>query len=168
MADNDHQEGADLTQNAASRPATRRNMLKLGAVAVPAIATLSPSMAMASGGSGPQNGAGVSFRTCRADVPEKVDKWGRPAPDGVKVKYFNNQGSWGYKDDRNRFVKLYDEPEGKHYVGWQLDEYVDSRRIPSNANSPEDFQAHLEYLKNLKPGELGASCMMSMTANMKI
>lgn len=124
--------------------ATRRNLLRLGALGVPAIATMSPAFAQAQ----------VSIMKCQIPVPDpaNVGKWIRN--DGVLV-------ASGTKDS-------FPGP-ARNYTGQEILTMSRPNIKMTNGNtlSQSAFNAHVEYIKKLQRGTQGFTCFASI-ANRRI
>ena len=161
-----------------SAPSSRRHVLKLGAAAVPAIATLSPSMAMAQSG-----GAAVSLMACTVSMPQFVSANGHPVEArDVLRSTGNGQGSdknnKGFKsptgmyhlDVNNQPVVVYQGPPQGSYSGQQIKDSMESGNlVPPMGVEYEQYQAHVTYLNRVRNREIpgaGLTCLVSISGNM--
>lgn len=152
----------------AAGKASRRTLLRLGAVAAPAIVTLRP--AWASGGykgGDIGNGATTSLAMCQIPIDKVCDKNGKgydaygydmeAADDEGMVAY--GGGSSGKDQDKG---KCYAPPPKGYYYGQELIDYQQYGRLPDGVYNQKQFDAHLKYIKNLKPGQAGITCLTSL------
>ncbi len=145
---------------------SRRSVLKLGAVAVPAIATLSPSMAMATGGGG---GAAISLMTCTVPMDATwYDEFGYPVPEGTVIKGEHGPKPFFHRDKQKIWV--FRAPPGNAYSGQQLKDAFPGgfggARIPPAGVDSMQFDAHVAYLTNVRSGHVagaGLTCIVSLT-----
>ncbi len=131
MTDNNKQDEIDI----AAGKSTRRSLLRLGAVAVPAVVTLRPAWAKKSD----HGGAMASLAMCQIPIPHNVNKKGEPcAPD-----------------------EGFAPPRGGYYLAEELKE--DGPYSPiSRVDSKDQLKAHLKYIESLRPGDAGFSCYASI------
>ncbi|MEO0501052.1 MAG: hypothetical protein AAF205_10915 [Pseudomonadota bacterium] len=159
-------------EKSAAELSSRRRVLKLGAVAVPAVATLTPSMAMAQGG-----GAAVSLLNCTIPIPAKVGKDGIPVPEHKLSEIFVKNGKEYYRNDNNKRIRVFNGPvgntavHGAGYTGQQIKDSADRGWSPPyDANvSRKQFQAHLKYIQKVRSGSVpgaGLTCLVSLSANL--
>ncbi|MGB7404861.1 MAG: hypothetical protein WA906_04165 [Pacificimonas sp.] len=145
---------------------SRRSVLKLGALAIPAVATLSPSMAMAQTG-----GAAVSMMACTVPMPDMVDAQGRPIPQNKRHKIRSKNGVQFYKDGKNR-VQVFNGPPSGSYSGQELKDALDSGlSVPPAQVDPDQFDAHVRYLTKVRQGEIqgaGMTCLVSLTNSLNL
>lgn len=129
--------------------ATRRGMLRLGAIAIPAVATMSPAFA--------QSTTKISLLTCSIPVPDaaNVIKWIKA--DGTLVAS-RTTGSFpppasAYAGEA---ILTLTRPTNMRYYGNVLD-------LQNNTYvSTSAFNAHVEYIKKLTRGTSGFSCFASV------
>ncbi len=124
--------------------ATRRNLLRLGALGVPAIATMSPAFAQAQ----------VSILMCQI-----------PVPDGPNVgKWIATNGTLVAPNTANAFPG-----PSRPYTGQEI--LMMSRpniRMTNGVTLTQSaFNAHVEYIKKLQRGTQGFTCFASI-ANRRI
>jgi hypothetical protein len=138
----------------------RRRVLKLGAVAVPAIATLTPSMAMATGGG--VGGANISILACQVPIPDRIDEDGEVVPAHKNLHYDGHQAYYYENGKRGKKKYVFNAPYQGHYSGQEIkDGYLNNRYIHD-----AQFKAHVEYLQKMRnsgTGGAGISCLMSIT-----
>lgn len=151
---------------------SRRRVLKLGALAVPAVATLSPNMAMATygGGSGggtpPVGGAGVSLMACTVPMPEFIDEKGFPVDRREVVR--KSTGKYYRKDEKGNWLLVYSGPAEGSYSGQQIKDALTSWSPPPGVGQQE-FQAHVQYLTKVRYQQVngaGLTCLISLTSNL--
>ncbi|MEA3540165.1 MAG: hypothetical protein U9R73_13645 [Pseudomonadota bacterium] len=156
--------------------ASRRALLRLGAVAAPAVVTLRPAWATGGyhgGGGGGGGGATTSLAMCQIPIDKVCDKDGRgydaygydmdSADDEGMVAYSGGGyggGGGGYGGGGK--TKCYAPPPKGYYYGQELIDYQQSGRLPDGIYSTKQFDAHLKYIKNLKPGQNGFTCLTSL------
>ncbi|MHB9878379.1 hypothetical protein ACSMXM_01745 [Pacificimonas sp. ICDLI1SI03] len=136
----------------------RRRVLKLGAIAVPAIATLTPSMAMATGGG--VGGANISILACQVPIPDYIDENGEQVPPNKQLKTDYRGQAYYYKNGKK--VDVFNAPSQGHYSGQEIKDGYINRRYIHDAQ----FKAHVEYLQKMRnsgTGGAGISCLMSIT-----
>ena len=141
----------------------RRRVLKLGAIAVPAVATLSPSMALAQGGRGTVAGAAASIVSCDMAMGMPVDAAGNVVSPSVGNPVRTKKGR-NYLKVNGEDVEVFMPPPNNGYSSEALMEYHRTGAIPHD--DPRAFDAHLQYLKKVQntPGAAGYSCITSMTS----
>ena len=129
--------------------ATRRGLLRLGAIAIPAVATMSPAFA--------QSQTKVSLLTCSIPVPDtaNVSKWIKS--DGTLVAS-KTTGSFpppasAYTGES---ILTLTRPTNMRYYG-NVKDLQNNTYVSSNA-----FNAHVEYIKRLTRGTSGFSCFASV------
>jgi len=157
----------------AAGKASRRALLRLGAVAAPAVVTLRPAWATGGhhgGGGGGGGGATTSLAMCQIPIDKVCDKDGKgydaygydmdSADDEGMVAY--GGGGYGDKDKDKGKGKCYAPPPKGYYYGQELIDYQESERLPDGIYSHKQFEAHLKYIKNLKPGQEGFTCLTSL------
>lgn len=155
----------------AAGKASRRALLRLGAVAAPAVVTLRPAWATGGhhgGGGGGGGGATTSLAMCQIPIDKVCDKDGKgydaygydmsTADDEGMVAYGGGGSSTTSKDKG----KCYAPPPKGYYYGQELIDYEESGRLPDGIYSTKQFDAHLKYIKNLKPGQSGFTCLTSL------
>ncbi|WP_374594294.1 hypothetical protein [Sphingosinicella sp.] len=155
----------------AAGKASRRALLRLGAVAAPAVVTLRPAWATGGhhgGGGGGGGGATTSLAMCQIPIDKVCDKDGKgydaygydmsTADDEGMVAYGGGSSSTTSKDKG----KCYAPPPKGYYYGQELIDYEESGRLPDGIYSTKQFDAHLKYIKNLKPGQSGFTCLTSL------
>lgn len=155
----------------AAGKASRRALLRLGAVAAPAVVTLRPAWATGGhhgGGGGGGGGATTSLAMCQIPIDKVCDKDGKSydaygydmssADDESMVAYGGSSTSSKDKDKG----KCYAPPPKGYYYGQELIDYQESGRLPDGIYSTKQFDAHLKYIKNLKPGQSGFTCLTSL------
>ena len=149
--------------SASGRTSDRRRVLKLGAIAVPAVATLSPSMALAQGGRGTVAGAAASIVSCTAPIDMPVDAEGNVVSPSTGNPITTHRGRNYVKVDGKK-VEVFMPPPNYGYSGEALMEYHRNGTMPHS--DPTTFNAHLEYLKKVQnqPGVAGYTCLTSMTS----
>ncbi|MGB3722873.1 MAG: hypothetical protein WA979_08655 [Pacificimonas sp.] len=156
-------DGVDRKADAPEQVNSRRGVLKLGAIAVPAIATLSPSMAMATNG-----GANISLMTCSVPMHSFwYDEYGHPVDDGHHIKGRDSAKPY-YMRNGNK-VWVFRGPSGGSYSGQQLKDAFPSgyfgHRVPPEGNKMQ-FDAHVAYLEKVRSGQIpgaGMTCLVSLT-----
>jgi hypothetical protein len=122
-------ETASQEQTNAGGASSRRKLLKLGALAAPAVVTLKPAMAQHH----------VSMAMCRIPIDTYVKADGRPT---------------------DRPGKGFAPPPDGYYLGEDLLRYRDVG-APAGVDE-EQFQAHLKYIRSLRPGDDGFTCLTSL------
>lgn len=150
--------------------ASRRALLRLGAVAAPAVVTLRPAWATGGhygGGGGGGGGATTSLAMCQIPIDKVCDKDGKgydaygydmdAADDEGMVAY----GGGGTTTSKGK-TKCYAPPPKGYYYGQELIDYEQYGRLPDGVYSTKQFDAHLKYIKNLKPGQSGFTCLTSL------
>lgn len=156
----------------AAGKASRRALLRLGAVAAPAVVTLRPAWATGGhhgGGGGGVGGATTSLAMCQIPIDKVCDKDGKgydaygydmsSADDEGMVAYGGGGSSSSTSKDKG---KCYAPPPKGYYYGQELIDYQESGRLPDGIYSTKQFDAHLKYIKNLKPGQSGFTCLTSL------
>ncbi len=158
----------------AAGKASRRALLRLGAVAAPAVVTLRPAWATGGhhgGGGGGGGGATTSLAMCQIPIDKVCDKDGKgydaygydmsTADDEGTVEYstYGGGGSSGGGKDKG---KCYAPPPKGYYYGQELIDYQELGKLPDGVYSTKQFDAHLKYIKNLKPGQSGFTCLTSL------
>lgn len=147
---------------------SRRALLKLGAMAAPAVVTLRPAWATGghSGGGGGGDGGKVSLAMCRIPIDKDCDKDGKPrygGYDGMTTADASSGDDTTASDysgyGRGRW---YSPPPKGFYYGQELIDYETSGRLPDGVYSVEQFEAHIKYIKRLGPGESGFTCLTSL------
>ena len=118
---------------------SRRTLLKLGAMAVPAVVTLKPAMAQAE----------ASLAMCRIPIDREIDKDGKLLSPGYTAS------SMGGK-------RAYPPPSKGYYLGQELIDYQQTGTLPDGVYSKEQFEAHIKYIKTLRPGDDGFTCLTSI------
>lgn len=139
---------------------TRRSLLKIGAVAAPAVATLSPNMAFATY-------RNASILACAVDMPDYVDRQGRVLDlQPMQVEWdANGQEGWTKGRRRRRVFRAPTEYTGEELreAGVRLNPGRFSDRPYYKTVSNEQFRAHVRYLSDVKQkGGIGASCLLSI------
>lgn len=117
---------------------TRRTLLKLGALAVPAVVTLKPAMAQAQ----------ASLAMCRIPIETAVDANGKPI----------SPSSMTGKHAEGAFLP----PSKGYYYGQELIDYQQSGILPNDVGTEQAFEAHIKYIKSLRPGDNGFTCLTSL------
>ncbi len=114
--------------------ATRRAMLRLGAVAIPAALTVKPALAQTL----------TSTINCTIPIPDKITTNG------------------DFKKDKGE--KTYAPPTGGAYTGQQVKDYNPDlgTPIPVNAQSSDQFKAHYQYVTTNLNGRQGMTCFVSI------
>lgn len=141
----------DQTEQSASQAgvATRRGLLRLGAIAIPAVATMSPAFA---GGT-----TKVSLLTCSIPVPDtaNVAKWIKA--DGTLVA---SKTSGSFPPPATAYtgeaILTLTRPTTMKYYG-NVKDLQNNTYVSSSA-----FNAHVEYIKKLTRGTSGFSCFASV------
>jgi hypothetical protein len=126
--------------------ATRRNLLRLGALGVPAIVTMSPAFA--------NNTGAVSIMKCQI-----------PVPDSANVgKWIKNDGTLVASGTSNSFPG-----PSRPYTGQEILTMSRPSITMTNGQSLSQtaFNAHVEYIKKLQRGTQGFTCFASI-ANRRI
>lgn len=118
---------------------SRRSLLKLGAIAAPTVVSLRSAWA------GQYGGAATSLAMCQIPLDQECDKDGK----------LRNQHS-------NPNKEYFAPPTKGYYYGQELIEYQTSGTLPDSIFSVEQFDAHLNYIRNLKPGDSGFTCLTSL------
>lgn len=155
------------------RVSDRRRVLKLGAAAVPAIATLTPSMAMATyghGGGGWDGGGGggaaVSLMMCTVPMPDYVSE------DGYPVEERHIFYKWGkpYHWHNGQKKRVFSGPPDGAYSGQQIkDSFANGDWNPPAGVDSDEYSAHLGYLYRVRAREVpgaGLTCLVSLTNNL--
>lgn len=114
--------------------ASRRTILRLGAVAVPAVVTLKPAFA-----------ANTSIMNCEIPVDKWVDPYGQVQPAASQGAYA--PPSRPYLGEE---ISTMSRPNITTTDGQPL--------------SPEAFNAHVEYIKKMQRGTPGFTCFASIAA----
>lgn len=114
--------------------ASRRAVLRLGAIAVPAVVTLKPAFA-----------ATTSVMNCEIPIENWVDGYGNIQAAGTPGAYA--PPSRPYLGEEVRTMSM---PSIQTADGQSL--------------SPQAFNAHLEYIKKLQRGAPGFTCFASIAA----
>jgi hypothetical protein len=114
--------------------ASRRAVLRLGAVAIPAVVTLKPAFA-----------AAPSVMNCEIPVDKWVDAYGNPTTAGAEDAFA--PPSRPYLGDE---VRSMSPPSISLADG--------------NPMSQQAFNAHVEYIKNMQRGTPGFTCFASIAA----
>lgn len=166
MTDERKSDEADI----ASGKSSRRTLLRLGAMAAPAIVTLRPAWATGGhhGGGGGGGGATTSLAMCQIPIDKVCDKDGKgydaygydvssADDDGGVSAYGGKGGGGGGGGD-----KCYAPPPKGYYYGQELIDYEQYGRLPDGVYSTKQFDAHLKYIKGLKPGQNGFTCLTSL------
>jgi hypothetical protein len=141
-----------MTDKAEDRPesaagsSSRRTLLKLGAMAAPAVITLKPAMANVQ----------TSMAMCRIPVEVALDAQGRPR--NAAAGAYGAESLEGGVDGDGYFAP---PPKG-YYYGQELIDYKRNGTLPDGIYSQDQFEAHLSYIKNLRPGDSGFSCVASL------
>ncbi|MBZ6378776.1 hypothetical protein B5C34_11145 [Pacificimonas flava] len=166
-----------------AKTANRRRVLKLGALAVPAVATLSPSMAMATYGSGGggwggggsggggTSGAAVSLMMCTVPMPSYVSEDGYP----VEQRDIYYSGS-GYKKQMytyrsGQWWRVYEGPSAGSYSGQELKDSSEAGWSTPSGVSGDEYEAHLNYMYRVGTREIegaGLTCLVSLTNNLNL
>ncbi|MBV7256810.1 hypothetical protein KCG44_08420 [Pacificimonas sp. WHA3] len=161
-------EGTSIDAEENARVASRRRVLKLGAIAVPAVATLSPSMAMANNG----GGAAVSMMACQVRIPSRIDADGDVVPDNAHV--FRQGGHWVYKKDPNskQKTRVFRVGSNFSYSGQQIKDATAGGVInPPAGVGRHKFEAHVRYMQHVRSGNVpgaGLSCLVSLTNSLNV
>ncbi len=142
----------------------RRKLLRLGALAVPAAATLTPSMAMATyggGGGGAAGGAAISLMLCTIPMPAYIDEDGYPVDgDDITEAY----GSMWYHRD-GAWRRVYAGPDEGSYVGETIKQSSENNWAPPPGVDGHEFDAHLNYLYRIGTRQIpgaGLTCLVSL------
>ncbi|MBB4632999.1 hypothetical protein [Sphingosinicella soli] len=159
----------------ATGKASRRALLRLGAIAAPAVVTLRPAWASGGyhgGGGGGGGGATTSLAMCQIPIDKVCDKDGKGYDaygydmDSVDDEGMVAYGGGGYDDkgkDKDKGKgKCYAPPPKGYYYGQELIDYEASGKLPDGIYDKKQFDAHLKYIKNLKPGKDGFTCLTSL------
>lgn len=166
----------DAAPNGSFEPVSdRRRILKFGAAAVPAIATLSPSMAMATYGHGGRGwepggnpgGAAVSLMMCTVPMPNYVSEEGYPVEER---DIFPHGGTKYHKNAKGDKKRVYRGPPGGSYSGQQIkDSFASGGWNPPAGVDEQEYQAHLGYLYRVRTRQVqgaGLTCLVSLTNNL--
>ena len=129
--------------------ATRRGLLRLGAIAIPALATMSPAFA--------QSQTKVSLLTCSIPVPNSANQAKWIKADGTLVAS-RTSGSFpppatAYQGEA---ILTLTRPSNMRYYG-NVQDLQYNTYVSSSA-----FNAHVEYIKKLTRGTSGFSCFASV------
>lgn len=117
---------------------SRRAILRLGAVAAPAMLMVKPAMAQTA----------ASVLACEIPLTVPVNKDGKPV-DPTTIRERDIQRG-----------KVFMPPSSGKYFGQEIRDYYNNGSVP-NPN-PDAFKAHLKYIKNLQMGDQGYTCFVSI------
>lgn len=125
----DRNDDQPSTQDMSGSRATRRALLKLGAVAVPAAVTVKPAFAAAA----------ASAMMCTIPIPNNIDSTGtvQPGPG----------------------PNTYAPPPHGSYTGEEV-----RTQQPNQFVTPQQFDAHLQYIRRLSRGTPGYTCFASVAS----
>ncbi|WBX82684.1 hypothetical protein [Sphingosinicella microcystinivorans] len=171
--------------------ASRRALLRLGAVAAPAVVTLRPAWAGGGHHGGGGGGGAVTSGTCQIPIERPIcKKDGRSFMGGSEYELASDDdmfamasaeaddaslmsrggkgggkkgdgyGGGGHDDGK----KCYRPPHKGYYDSSELT-LDSSGRSPmsfDNADSYEAFDAHMSYIRDLKSGQPGFTCLASI------
>jgi len=112
--------------------ASRRAVLRLGAVAVPAVVTLKPAFA-----------AGNSIMNCEIPMDKWVDAYGQPVAPGTKNAFAPPSRPYLGEEIRNRTRPSISLTNG-------------------DTLSQDAYNAHVEYIYKLQRGQPGFTCFHSI------
>lgn len=124
---------------------SRRSLLRLGAIAAPAVITLRSAWANGGYQGGVGGGVNTSLAMCRIPIDRECDKNG-------KTRGVNDQ----------RGTQYFAPPAKGYYYGQELIDYRLKGTLPNGIFDRNHFDAHLKYIKNLKPGDAGFTCLTSL------
>jgi hypothetical protein len=132
------EETADALADAAKGVATRRGLLRIGAVAVPALVTMKPAFANQ-----------VSVLNCQIPVPNSANS----------TKWIKNDGTLVASGTSNSFPG-----PSRNYTGQEI--LTNQRPSITMKNGQQltqsAFNAHVEYIKKLQRGTQGFTCFASV------
>ena len=127
---------------------TRRGLLRLGAVAIPAVATMSPAFAQS---------VKVSALNCQIPVPNSSNQTKWIKADGTLVA---SKTSGSFPPPASAYtgqqILSLSRPTSMQYYGGVKD-LQNNYYVSQNA-----FNAHVEYIKKLTRGTAGFSCFASV------
>ena len=175
--DNDQTENSET---GAKTVTNRRSVLRLGAVAVPAVVTLSPGMAMATGGYNGGGGGGgaagggqmLSVMACTVEMPRKIDADGIVVTEQDYVANATERQARNYNNGRhpgqsygepthpyvvrgNKAIRVFEGPP----AGFEYPEgnyQAEQLRVAYETQSvpyqiqADQFEAHKKYFQNLR------------------
>jgi hypothetical protein len=121
-------------------------LLKLGAIAAPAVVTLKPALAQAA----------VSMAMCRIPIEGDVDEKGRI----VDASFAEARG--GKPKGPTTPAETFAAPDKGYYYGQELIDYQTGGTLPDGIYDERHFEAHIKYIKSLKPGDSGFTCLTSL------
>jgi hypothetical protein len=133
MSDPQTQQAADAAHDAAV--ATRRRVLKLGAIGATAVITVRPAMAQAA----------VSVLNCQIPVPDPANAHSYVAADGSLVPA-GTAGSF--------------PGAGRAFTGEEVKLALNGGSLPHTNYSQS--QAYMNYIRNLRGGQSGFTCFASI------
>ncbi len=118
-----------------SGAATRRAMLRLGAVALPAALTVKPALAQTL----------TSTINCTIPIPDRI----------------TDDGDFDLERGESIY---YAPPSGDGYTGQQIKDYNPDlgTPVPLNADSPAQFKAHYNYVTTNLNNRDGMTCFVSI------
>lgn len=129
--------------------ATRRGLLRLGAIAIPAVATMSPAFASGS--------TKVSLLNCQIPVPNSANQSKWIKADGTLVA---SKTSGSFPPPSGQYtgqqILTLTRPTNMRYYG-NVKDLQNNTYVSQNA-----FNAHVEYIKKLTRGTTGFSCFASV------
>jgi len=117
-----------------SSGASRRAVLRLGAIAVPAVVTLKPAFA-----------AATSVMNCQIPMNDWVDAYGNPTTAGAENAFAPPSRPYLGEEIRTMTVPS-------------------MRLADGSPMTEQAFNAHVEYIKKLQGGTAGFTCFASIAA----
>ena len=135
----DTTENRDEPASTERASASRRNLLKLGAIAAPAIVTLKPGLAWAN-----------SAPNCFIPVTEPCDQQGNKIDSQTNIAAMQSNTQIVAPPQYSRGYNGHDTVPG--YTAEQV------------LNGDVEHPAHLEYIKKLQRGDQGFTCLASIAA----
>lgn len=131
-------ETAEAVADAAKGVASRRSLLRIGAIAVPAMVTMKPAFANQ-----------VSVMNCQIPVPNSSNTG----------KWIRNDGTLVASGSSNSFPG-----PSRNYTGQEILTMTRPNITMTNGQtlSQSAFNAHVEYIKKLQRGTQGFTCFASV------
>lgn len=135
-------------QSVSPELASRRHLLKLGAMAAPAVITLAPASARAA----------VSTLHCFVPVEQAVNEQGQPCTGSQSGP--GNSGFGEASDQQGQQEEIcYGPPPSGGFTAQQIQNGFGIDGISDDINA---YKAYNNYLKSLRSPMPGASCMVSI------